>query len=964
MFKFVLKLIFGTKAERDTKALEPVVDNINSYEKSIRSLTDEQLASKTNEFKKRLKDGQSLDDILPEAFAVVREAARRILGERPFDVQLMGGIVLHGGKIAEMKTGEGKTLASTMPAYLNALTGKGVHIVTVNDYLARRDRDWMGPIFEFLGLSVGVIQHDMPLQHKQMAYSCDITYGTNNEFGFDYLRDNMVPHKSMRMQRGHQFCIIDEVDSILIDEARTPLIISGPSEESTDKYYRINKIIRSLKKDEDFELDEKSKSVYLTEKGMKNVEDLLNIKNMFTPKNIEKQHLVIQALRAYHLFKRDVDYVVNDGKVIIVDEFTGRLMPGRRWSDGLHQAIEAKENAIIESENQTLASITFQNYFKIYEKISGMTGTAETESEEFMQIYKLDVVVVPTNMPMIRQDNNDRIYRTFKEKVNAITAEIDQCHRKGQPVLVGTISIEKSEILSHELKRKNIPHQVLNAKYHEQEAQIIKQAGKIGTVTIATNMAGRGTDIVLGGYPEFKEELIDNIEVDSELTKTFHQLIVLGELSQAEELFPRFKGSQKDKAIFIACKLALKKYDFDFVEKYALQLSGSLSKEIQKLNHRVRDWKNEHEEVKKQDGLHILGTERHEARRIDNQLRGRSGRQGDIGSSRFYISLDDDLMRLFGSERIGSVMQRMGLQDGQEIEHPWISRAIENAQKKVEARNFEIRKHLLEYDNVMNKQREFIYNKRNQILNEENLKEDIIEALHDTIEMKMTQIFGGRSHSDDWDLDNFNKWMLSTFGTSIAEDEFDKRGIDFSQFLELTFGTLQKLYQAREKEFGENIARDLERSIMLEIIDNKWKEHLFAMDYLKEGIGWRAYGEKDPLVEYKFEGFRLFENMVGQIKHDVLDVLYKVQPIALKEAFPVRPSEDLFSIGDAIHNEYGQFDTIKMMAKQKQQAQAPGHGQNITTPQHVRERKKMGRNEPCWCGSGKKYKFCHGKFES
>ncbi|MBU1077125.1 MAG: preprotein translocase subunit SecA, partial [Spirochaetes bacterium] len=567
MINFFLRILFGTKTERDIKKLQPVVALINSLEPEIRELTDEKLAEKTNEFKEHLRNGSSLEDILPEAFAVVREAARRLLGERPYDVQLMGGIALHEGTIAEMKTGEGKTLASTMPVYLNALTEKGVHIITVNDYLAKRDREWMGPIYEFLGLSVGVIQHDMPLEHKQLAYKCDITYGTNNEFGFDYLRDNMVPHKDYKMQRDLNYCIIDEVDSILIDEARTPLIISGPSEESTNQYYKVSKIISIMKKDEDFELDEKTRSVYLTEKGMKHAEQLLKIDNMFTAQNIEYQHHVTQAIRARYLFKRDVDYVVKDGKVVIVDEFTGRLMQGRRWSDGLHQAIEAKENAVIESENQTLATITFQNYFKLYNKISGMTGTAETEAQEFMEIYKLDVVVIPTNKPIIRADNQDQIYRTFQEKVNAIALELEEKYKTGQPVLVGTISIEKSEVLSRALKKKNIPHEVLNAKYHEKEAQIIKQAGKRGSITIATNMAGRGTDIVLGGYADFKEELQDNITVRSEESMQFHQLIVQGNIIEAEKVIDRFKGPEKDKALGVLCKTGLKQFEFNFVLK-------------------------------------------------------------------------------------------------------------------------------------------------------------------------------------------------------------------------------------------------------------------------------------------------------------------------------------------------------------------------------------------------------------
>lgn len=956
MINFILRLFFGTKAERDIKKLQPTVDLINTLEQEIRKLSDEDLAGKTNELKQKLKEGETLDDILPEAFAIVRETARRLLGERPYDVQLLGGIVLHKGKIAEMKTGEGKTLASTMPIYLNALTEKGVHVITVNDYLAKRDREWMGPIYEFLGLSIGVIQHDMPLEHKQLAYKCDITYGTNNEFGFDYLRDNMVPHKSLKMQKDLNYCIIDEVDSILIDEARTPLIISGPSEESTDKYYKVNKIISFLKKDEDFELDEKSKSVYLTESGMKHIEQLLKIDNMFTSKNIEFQHHVTQAIRAKHLFSRDVDYVVKEGKVIIVDEFTGRLMQGRRWSDGLHQAIEAKENAVIESENQTLATITFQNYFKLYNKISGMTGTAETEAHEFMEIYKLDVVVVPTNKPLIRINDNDQIYRTFQEKVNAIAKEVEKKYKKGQPVLVGTISIEKSEILSREFKRKNIPHQVLNAKYHGKEAQIIKQAGKKGTITIATNMAGRGTDIVLGGYAEFKEELQDNIPVHSELSNNFHQLIIQGDTEEAEKLIEQFKGHEKDKALSVLCKTNLKQYKFDFAEKHLNKIStGSIKKEVQQLLTKVMEWKKENKEIIQVNGLHILGTERHESRRIDNQLRGRSGRQGDPGTARFFISLEDELMQLFGSDRISSVMQRLGLKEGENIQHPWISKAIENAQKKVEARNFEIRKHLLEYDNIMNHQRKFIYKKRNEILKEVNLKEDIMASIKDSVELKMEQIFSRKSHADNWDIETFNNFLYSSFGMKISANEIDIKNTTFDEFADYTYNHLVKIYNAREEQFTPEHTRQMERAIMLEIIDTKWKEHLYAMDQLKEGISWRAYGERDPLVEYKFEGFRLFEDMVYKIKLEALEILFKVEPIGIMEQMGMLPEEETF-YGKATHSEYGQFDTLKL--GKQDQTETPPIQQQVK-----REQKKIGRNEPCWCGSGKKYKHCHGKFE-
>ncbi|MDD5066166.1 MAG: preprotein translocase subunit SecA [bacterium] len=962
MINFFLRMIFGTKTERDIKALQPVIDKINSHEAVIRNLTDEQLAGCTHEFKKRLKEGESLDDLLPEAFSVVRETARRLLGERPFDVQLTGGIVLHKGKIAEMKTGEGKTLSSTLPAYLNALSGKGVHIVTVNDYLAKRDREWMGPIFEFLGLSVGVIQHDMALEHKQQAYNCDITYGTNNEFGFDYLRDNMIPHKNFKMQRELNYCIIDEVDSILIDEARTPLIISGPAEESTDKYYEVNRIIRALKKDEDFELEEKSKSAYLTEKGITHAESLMKIDNIFTTKNIEIQHLLSQSIRAHFLFKRDVDYMIKDGKVVIVDEFTGRIMPGRRWSDGLHQAIEAKENVIIEAENQTLATITFQNFFKLYKKISGMTGTAETEANEFMEIYKLDVVVIPTNMPMVRLDHQDQIYRTFKEKINAMVKEIEDRNKLGQPILVGTVSIEKSEIISRELKRRNILHQVLNAKYHEKEAQIIKQAGKKGTVTIATNMAGRGTDIVLGGYPDFKEELQENISVSSELTKSFHQYIVLGDLEQAGNLIEEFKGQEKDKALSVLCKLALKQHNFTVADGSIDRISlESLKKEIRGLSIRVKAWKEENEEVKNLGGLHIVGTERHEARRIDNQLRGRSGRQGDDGSSRFFICLEDDLMRIFGSDRISNVMQRLGLKEGEAIEHPWISKAIENAQKKVEDRNFEIRKHLLKYDNVMNVQRTFVYRKRNEILDEANLKEEIKDSLKEIIYNKTEQYCEAKNDPDHWDMENLNKFLFATFGMKTDGEAGNLKNLTRDEFNQMLYEKLLKIYEGKEVQITADLTRQIERAIMLQIIDTKWKEHLYAMDHLKEGISWRAYGERDPLVEYKFEGFRIFEELVGQIKQNSLEMLFKLDPEAIRQEMSRAMALEMSQarMGKEIHSEYGQFDALRAEAQETQnQGMMPQPQQQVR-----RSHEKIGRNDPCWCGSGKKFKHCHGNLD-
>ncbi|HPD79163.1 MAG TPA: preprotein translocase subunit SecA, partial [Spirochaetota bacterium] len=685
MLEKILNLVFGTKPERDRKKLQPYADRINSLEPIFKNMTPEEMLSKTWEFKSRIEKGESLDSILPEAFALVREASVRTLGMRHFDVQLMGGVVLHKGQIAEMKTGEGKTLVATLPVYLNALTGKGVHVVTVNDYLARRDAEWMGPIYKYLGLTVGVIQHNMGHIERQKAYAADITYGTNNEFGFDYLRDNMVEHKSLRVQRGLNYCIVDEVDSILIDEARTPLIISGSVEESTKKYILINKIIPQLKEGVDYEVNEKEKNAILTEAGVAHVEKILKIDNLYDNKHIDIIHHIHQALKAHTVFHRDVDYIVKDGEVIIVDEFTGRLMPGRRFSDGLHQALEAKENVTVARESQTLASITFQNYFRMYNKLAGMTGTAETESVEFKKIYGLDVAVIPTNLPLIRKDHPDRVYRTEREKFNAIVNEIVEYSQKGRPVLVGTISIEKSEKLSQLLKSRGIIHNVLNAKYHEKEAQIIAEAGRPGTVTIATNMAGRGTDIVLGGKRSYIDDVDNHRPVhDLKLWEDFRYKIINSEFDEAEKLIEQMQGQDKNKAL-------------------AIVKNG-------------REWIKNHNIVVEAGGLHILGTERHESRRIDNQLRGRSGRQGDPGSSRFYLSLEDDLMRLFGSDRISRVMDRLGMEEGQEIESPMVSKAIATAQKRVEGRNFEIRKHLLEYDDVMNAQRTFIYKERNEIL--------------------------------------------------------------------------------------------------------------------------------------------------------------------------------------------------------------------------------------------------------
>lgn len=886
----VLAKIIGTKNERELKRLSQVVERINSLEHSISALSDAQLRAKTDEFRKRLSSGDGMDEILPEAFAVVREVSKRVLNMRHFDVQLIGGIVLHEGKIAEMKTGEGKTLVATLPVYLNALDGKGVHVVTVNDYLAKRDTQWMGPIYHFLGLSIGVIQHDSSfiydpsyhsedrrLQHlrpvdRKQAYSADITYGTNNEFGFDYLRDNMRYDINDYVQRELNYAIVDEVDSILIDEARTPLIISGPSEESTDKYYKIDRIIPKLKRDVDYTIDEKAKTAILTEEGNIKVEKLLGVGNLYDPANVELVHHVNQALRAHALFKRDVDYVVKDNEVIIVDEFTGRLMPGRRWSDGLHQAIEAKEGVKIASENQTLATITFQNYFRMYKKLAGMTGTADTEAEEFAKIYNLDVVVIPTNEPMIRIDHPDVIYKTTKAKFDSVVDEIEDCYRRGQPVLVGTISIEKSEYLSSLLKKRRIPHSVLNAKYHEREAEVVAQAGRSGAVTIATNMAGRGTDIVLGGNP-------DGI---------------------ARELL-------KDKKNYT---------DEDYRE--ALEKAREICRK-------------DREKVVALGGLHIIGTERHEARRIDNQLRGRSGRQGDPGSSRFYLSLEDDLMRIFGSDRISGLMGRLGMDESQPIEHRWVTKAVENAQKKVEAHNFEIRKHLLEYDDVMNKQRTEIYSFRREILLSENLKERILEMAEDVLEDMIITYCPDDKYSEEWDIKGLKDAIYGKFSINPEIPE----GTTREGLFERLNNMVRMAYEEKEKEFGPEMLRHLEKIIMLQVVDSQWKDHLLSMDHLKEGIGLRGYGQRDPLVEYKKEAFEAFAGVSDRITSEVVGRLFKIQVV--KES----PFERRLV-----------FRPVSMHY---------GRGDNGDKPKTVVKDRKVGRNEPCICGSGKKYKKCCGQ---
>ncbi len=852
VFGFIKKLI-GTHNDREIKRIQRHVEAVNALENEIKALSDDQLKAKTPQLKDKLANGSTLEEILPEAFAVVREASWRTLEMRPFDVQIVGGVVLHEGKIAEMKTGEGKTLMATMPVYLNALTGKGVHIVTVNDYLATRDSEWMGKIYEFLGLSVGKIYHDIPEDERKAAYSADVLYGTNNEFGFDYLRDNMKFSKEQMVQRDLNFAIVDEVDSILIDEARTPLIISGQAEESTDKYYKVNQIIPKLKKEEHYQIDEKAKTASLTDEGIVIMENLLNVDNLYDPANIETLHCLNQAVKAHGLFKNEVDYVVKDGEVIIIDEFTGRMMAGRRYSDGLHQALEAKEGVKIENENQTLASITFQNYFRMYEKLAGMTGTAATEAEEFGSIYKLEVIVVPTNQPMIREDCPDVIFRTEDEKFDAVIEEIKELHEVKRPVLVGTISIERSELLSKKLKKFGIKHSVLNAKHHEKEAEIIAQAGQPGAVTIATNMAGRGTDIVLGeGIPE------------------------LG-------------------------------------------------------------------------GLHILGTERHESRRIDNQLRGRSGRQGDMGSSRFYLSLEDDLLRIFGSDKISPLMARLGMEDGQPIEHAMVSKAVANAQKKVEAHNFDIRKHLLEYDDVMNRQREVLYTLRREIINTDNAKELLLDMADEVVDDTLAEIAQEKIYPEEWDIEALNELLERQFTVHIKKSGDHELILQGNTKLELEncnreilhdtiMETVIQAYEAKEEGIETDFMRHIEKVIMLQVLDGLWKDHLLGMDHLKEGIGLRGYAQKNPLTEYKKEGFDLFGAMMARIKEETTEYLFKIQ----------------------INQEIEMPD--ERGSKPPQVVEHRGDSEVSAKPVTVRrEEEKVGRNEPCPCGSGKKYKKCHGR---
>ena len=985
MINTLLGKVFGTKNERELKRVMPQVEAINALEPQMKQLSDDQLRAKTDEFRQRIQArlapipdepevdpdrqkqlddertkliNEALDEILAEAFAVVREAGRRVLQMRHFDVQLIGGMVLHQGKIAEMKTGEGKTLVATLPVYLNALSGRGVHVITVNDYLAKRDSEWMGKLYRFLGLTVGVIVHDLDDQQRRDAYASDVTYGTNNEFGFDYLRDNMKFDVHDCVQRGHNFAIVDEVDSILIDEARTPLIISGASEESTDKYARVNKIIPKLERGEeidtapgepkeltgDFVVDEKHRSITVTDIGWEKVEQLLGIGNIADPENWDLKHHVDTAVKAHALYKRDVEYVVKDGEVIIVDEFTGRLMPGRRWSDGLHQAVEAKENVKIERENQTLATITFQNYFRMYKKLAGMTGTAETEASEFDKIYRLEVMVIPTNRTMLRLENPDVVYRTEKEKYFAASDEIQTLHATGRPVLVGTTSIEKSERLSELLKKKNIKHVVLNAKYHEREAEIVAQAGRKGMVTIATNMAGRGTDILLGGNPEFmaKQECVKKgiaqplraaqgkIQVDVDETKSTVWYYAGNEYvvptDQWTEIFNRYK-LQTDK---------------------------------------------EHDEVTAVGGLHIFGTERHEARRIDNQLRGRAGRQGDPGSSRFYLSLEDDLMRIFAKEWVSKLLQRLGMEEGIPIESRLITSRIATAQQAVEAQNFEARKHLLEYDDVMNKQREAVYGLRRQLLEGVDQKELILEDyVSGILSDVMDQFCGVKVHPDNWDVKGLKDAIFTRFGVDISAEGITPETLSRQELGDAIFAKLKERYDAKEKLIGPDAMRYHERMIMLSVLDSQWKDHLRDMDHLKEGIGLRGYGQHDPLVEYKRESFDMFEAMMQRFQEETSRYLYLMQilerpPDAGPEGRPVAPGAGSDGNGNRPpRNVATSVDELEESFQRKkrrelEQARMAGSGETQQVQQVVRGAAKVGRNDPCPCGSGKKYKKCCG----
>jgi preprotein translocase subunit SecA len=971
--------VVGTKNEREVKRIRPLVERIGALEPEMERLTDAELRAKTDEFRKRIADRlglipdepeagadrlpqiqkerelalkEALDELLPEAFAVVREAGRRVLQMRHFDVQLVGGVVLHQGKIAEMKTGEGKTLVATLPVYLNALSGNGAHVVTVNDYLAKRDAEWMGKVYRFLGLNVGVIVHGLDDTERRQAYGADVTYGTNNEFGFDYLRDNMKFDLTQCVQRGHNFGIVDEVDSILIDEARTPLIISGESEQTTDKYHRVNRILPKLERGEEIErddnkiltgdyvVDEKHHTITVTDEGWEKVEQMLGIGNIADPENWDLKHHVETAVKAHSLYRRDVEYVVKDGEVIIVDEFTGRLMPGRRWSDGLHQAIEAKENVKVERENQTLATITFQNYFRMYKKLAGMTGTAETEAPEFDKIYKLEVVVIPTNRTLLRQENPDVVYRTEREKYNAVSEGIEELHQRGQPVLVGTTSIEKSERISELLKQKKIQHVVLNAKYHEKEAEIVAQAGRKDVVTIATNMAGRGTDILLGGNPEFmtKQECVKKGLAQALPPEAATAAPRVGK--EGATLF-YYQGTEYE--------VATEQWSEAF-HRYKAQTDA------------------EHDDVVAVGGLHILGTERHEARRIDNQLRGRAGRQGDPGSSRFYLSLEDDLMRIFAKEWVSKWLQKLGMEEGIPIESRLITRRIEAAQKAVEVQNFEARKHVLEYDDVMNKQREAVYGLRRRLLEGLDQKDLILEdyvaaILGDLLEQYAPE----KSHPDDWDLAGLKNQVFTRFGVDLAAEGVKLEELGRQELGDAVFEKLKQRYDAKEKLLGPDAMRYHERMIMLSVLDTQWKDHLLSMDHLKEGIGLRGYGQHDPLVEYKRESFQVFEEMMQRFQEETVRTLYLMQVVAAEEgghelagvsseAAESRPQRR--PRATSIDELEAEFQRKKR--RELEQARLAGSGDYQPVQQVVRSGAKVGRNDPCPCGSGKKYKKCCG----
>jgi preprotein translocase subunit SecA len=1058
MLNTLLTKVIGTRNERELKRIWPIVHRIGELEAGLRQLSDTELRAKTAEFKARSAGGQTLDDLLPEAFAVVREGGRRILNMRHFDVQLVGGIVLHRGMIAEMKTGEGKTLVATLASYLNALDGKGVHVVTVNDYLAKRDSDWMGRLFRFLGLTVGCIQHHLSDQERQVAYGSDITYGTNNEFGFDYLRDNMKFDLGSYVQRGHNFAAVDEVDSILIDEARTPLIISGPAEESTDKYYRINGIIPKLRpgaritgdkkaeeraeleKTGDYIIDEKAKTVTLTEMGMAHAERLLGVQNLWEPQNMDVLHHVNQGLRAHTLFSKDVDYVVNDGQVIIVDEFTGRLMPGRRWSDGLHQAVEAKEKVKIERENQTLATITFQNYFRMYKKLSGMTGTAETEAAEFDKIYKLEVLAVPTNRPLIRVENPDVVYRTEREKFDAVLTEIKELNASGRPVLVGTISIEKSEHLSTLLKRAAIKHVVLNAKYHEREAEIVAQAGRFGAVTIATNMAGRGTDIILGGVPDLRSKaILTEQEIDLEQATDEQKSAAFDQASR--EMAADYKKALVERKQNTVDRATLAKRYLGILASFATDhpsvqattavagegtplanyltaartLSRSAKEKIARAFYpqieepvdflTVHPWKakleeiantpeftkveslleaNERERVVALGGLHILATERHEARRIDNQLRGRAGRQGDPGSSRFYLSLQDDLMRIFGSERISGLMLKLGMEEGIPIEHGLVTRSIERAQRQVEAQNFAVRKHLLEYDDVMNKQRTAVYDMRRIVLEGKNTRDYVLGLSREVLEWYLETYAALKQDPGEWNTEGLHLALKETFGIDVPVAEMSRMGR--TEMAEHLQKAIETRYAEKEQAVGPELMLFHQRMIMLQIVDGQWKDHLYSLDHLKEGIGLRGYGQRDPLVEYKKESFAMFQALMDRIDEEILRWIFLYQPVPgggpeaaddedrggpapsaagrpAGSAPPARVREpELAMAGVKSLPKNLSFNDPTAAPSAFAQAQPReaegGAGSEVQTIR--REGKKVGRNDPCPCGSGKKYKKCHG----